>query len=239
MDLAHDLFFLQSEDQVSETQIVVRNKSEYQHIAKSLRMAVGDGICLSDGRDFVYSAAIVQIDSKQVVCKISERQSLNKSAHTVHLHPAILKGSTFDLLLEKAIELGADEIHPTITQHCIAAKDKQEKWQNTVLKAQKQCKRPRLVSVSPAQSLEKTAASGCLVVPELEVTATEISEIDLRSHSEIHLFIGPEGGFSQTEIEWFKTKGAKFATLGRQRLRAETAAWKSLILIDEKLKETR
>lgn len=233
MNIAYDLFFLHDEDQVSANEILLSNKAEYQHIAKSLRKSIASYICLSDGQEFYYDCKILDINSKQVHCEIINKHNIIKPKLSLSFFPAILKGSTFELLLEKAVELGVSAIQPVITDNTIAKKDKINKWQNIIVKALKQSKQAKMIQIEEAKTLKTCKPEGLVLVPEIDISTNKISDITEAKSTDLNLFIGPEGGFSKNEISTFKEMNAKFVTLGENRLRAETAAWKSIILIQE------
>jgi 16S rRNA (uracil1498-N3)-methyltransferase len=231
--LLYDLFFLNNDDTISNNELILINRSEIQHISKSLRKSIGDCICVSDGHTYYYDVEISDISQKALRGVILKSYKIEIPKQEIWLYPSTLKGATFDLLIEKAVELGVHGIQPILTDNTIAKKDKVEKWHHGIIKALKQSKQPRMVPILDAVDLMKCSLSGLLIVPEIHTSVLNILQLDLSKANKLCIFVGPEGGFSQREIQFFKERDAQFVTLGNQRLRAETAAWKSIVLVQE------
>jgi 16S rRNA (uracil1498-N3)-methyltransferase len=225
--LKYDLFFLNEDDTVNIDKIIFKQKDEIHHLTTVLRKGLGDKICLSDKVDFVYTAEIEHYFKNEIIFKILEENFIVKETIHFALFSALLKGSHFDLQLEKAVELGVTEFHPIITHHTIADKNKLEKWQENVKTASKQCRQAANVSIDEPKHLQqiKRQANEIWIVAELDIMVEDWSFIKNKQAEKFCLFIGPEGGFSKDEILFFRDQGAIFVSLGNLRLRAETAAW--------------
>jgi 16S rRNA (uracil1498-N3)-methyltransferase len=229
----HNLFFINNQDFINNKNITLKNNLEVHHIGKVLRKKIGDKICISDGINFIYHTKIEQISKKEVLLNILQKKEIEEKNKIV-FHPALLKGSTFDLQLEKSVEIGVKEFRPIITQHTIASKNKIQKWKETIYTALKQSKQPRFIPISEPEKILslKRNKNDVWLVPEIGVGTQKISELFFEEEKNIHLFIGPEGGFSEAEIDFFKKENSIFITLGENRLRAETAAWVALSLLN-------
>ena len=232
--LKYELFFLCDLDEILDNKIVLKS-DEVNHIQRVLRKKIGDKLHLSNGVSHYYDVKLSTFGQKSISFEILKKHEIKKEKMQLILYPALLKGSHFDLLLEKSIELGVSAIQPLISDHVIAIKNKIDKWQKIALKAQKQCKQVRHIPIYEAKALSEVKTDTKWIVPEIFSESKRIDEILFQKNEDICIFIGPEGGFSEKEIQFFKTKNAHFLSLGTLRLRAETAAWKSISIVSEQM----
>ena len=211
-----------------------------RHIIKSLRMSVGEAVTICDnGMD--YFCEITDINGQHVSLKIINKTPCeNEPSVCVTLFQALPKADKMELIIEKAVELGVNEIVPIITERCISRPDassitkKTERWNKISAAACKQSERGYLVPVREAFSLENAAniiKSFDRTLLFYENGGLAIDEIIKGSEKSICIIIGPEGGFNETEVEKLTSKGAKKATLGRRILRTETAGIAALSVI--------
>ena len=232
----NDLFFLQEEDSIRNEQIMLVNKLEVNHIINVLRKKSGDSISVSDYKT-LYKCTIVQTLKNQVVLGIKHKISINYPNPKFVLNNALLKGSFFDLQLEKSVELGIDAIQPIISKHCIANKNKIDKWKSLILTASKQSKQAKRIDINEPVKLPQLQKKqkSLWIVPELIVNYEYIGKlkINFEDYDFIEIFIGPEGGFSSEEISFFEKNNAHFVSLGPNRLRAETAAWTAITILKD------
>jgi 16S rRNA (uracil1498-N3)-methyltransferase len=216
---------------------VVRSPEEIRHITRVLRYRPGDMIDIFDGKGRRFKAAITSIEIGKIAGQIVEEYAENNEAKTaVTLACALLKKEKFDWLIEKAVELGVQEIIPLVTARTIVrpqddrAAHKVERWQKNVVAACQQSKRSCLPAVwEPVglpQLLNQIPKYDLVIVPALEEKEVLIGDLPIKGdwpHS-ILLVIGPEGGLTDEEIAQAKIKGAHGVSLGKRRLRSETAA---------------
>lgn len=204
------------------------------HISKSLRMKVGDEITLCDGENFDYLVTISEISADSVVVDIKDKvQSISEPNVYIHLFQAMPKGDKFELIIQKAVELGVSEITPILTSRCISRPDeksmkkKLERYNKIALEASKQSGRGKLVTVNPLLSFEKAlekAKSYDLPMFLYEVGGCGIKQVlDKTPYKSVSIIIGSEGGFSPTEAEQAKDAGCITTYLGKRILRCETA----------------
>ena len=136
-------------------------------------------------------------------------------------------------IMEKATELGTRGVYPVITDNCALAKSvlakKHEKWQKVMYEASKQCERAKIPTCFEPTTLEDVLKNDFDQILVLAERSTEISLKDyltknpIKKGEKVLVIIGPEGGFSQREFEFFKNKGLPLITLGDLILKAETA----------------
>ena len=207
-----------------------------RHIARSLRMAVGDEITVSDGECAEYLCRLTRIRDEECECEIVERlEESSESPVFITLCMAYPKGDKLETVIQKSVELGASRVIPFESSRCIKRPkaEKQEKQtarlQRIAEEAAKQCGRSRLPEVTPPASfqkmLEEAKSSDITLFCYENERATTIKEA-LRSATKpksIAIIVGSEGGFSPEEARLIENEGFRSVTLGKRILRCETA----------------
>ncbi len=210
-----------------------------KHITKSLRMKVGENLVLCDENAVEYSCVINKIEEAGLFVEInSKKQSENESSCKIRLYQCVPKGDKLDYITQKATELGASEIILVNSKNCVAKiDDKKEKkflrLQKIALEAAKQSGRAVVLKIDTLQSFNeavKTAKGLKLFFYERE--ARELKGILNGYEGEISLFIGPEGGFSESEVELAVENGWQSISLGKRILRTETASLAAISIIE-------
>jgi 16S rRNA (uracil1498-N3)-methyltransferase len=203
---------------------------EAHHLSRVMRMERGETLRVVDGMGTAYSVTISDIRHETVICAINARHPRqNEPLVDVTLAVAVLKnGSRFDVMVEKATELGISAIVPLVTARSIPQRARPERWQRIARAAMKQCGRcvlPRVADPLPLIRLLQQDHSGVdrLILHE---AATEPlrAAAEVSPASKILVAVGPEGGFSEEEILQAVHAGFRAASLGPRRLRTETAA---------------
>jgi 16S rRNA (uracil1498-N3)-methyltransferase len=232
-------FFI--ENPIVENDRVELSGSEAKHITKVLRLGPGAGITLFDGSGNEYEAKIESASTSSVTAEIRSARQVSRELNVpIHFYPALLKGGNFELVLQKATELGAGFITPLITERVVVKLDdrdinrKIERWQSIVTGAAKQCGRNIVPKINRPQALTKAVDSviysGIWALFCWEDTGAESGAIPLMEALPPHpgagiaVFIGPEGGFTTAEMRNAADRGARLVSLGKRILRAETAA---------------
>lgn len=210
------------------------------HIARSLRMAVGEGITVCDMQGNEYDCTIKSFDEdREVIAEInSVKHSENEPKCFIRLFQALPKGDKLDTIIQKAVECGVGEIIPFQSERCVVrikneAEDrKTERRQRISAEAAKQCGRSLIPEIRPsvdfAEALRMAADSElCLFCYEGDGTEP-LGQVLRRYGDElpksISLFIGSEGGFSVKEAEAARKAGMVMTGLGKRILRTETAS---------------
>lgn len=195
-----------------------------RRLKRVLRLRTGANLVLFDGK--VLEADAVLLEGGRVASVTATRR-VTEPGPRIHLFPALIRANRFDWVIEKAVELGAASITPVICEHSLIDEsgDRADRWRRIAIEAAEQSNRKLLPPVQQPQRLEAAlaAATGKLIVAWEGEKATALQP-SLKGADEISLFTGPEGGYSEAEIESSRAAGAALVTLGPFTLRAETAA---------------
>lgn len=211
---------------------ITLNEDQSRHIAKSLRMRVGDMLTLSCQNGDDYGCIIDEINQKSVILSVCYRQA-NASEPTVNvrLFQGVPKGDKLEDIIQKCTELGISEITPVLTKRSVsrpdekAAKKKQARYQKIALEAAQQSGRGIIPKIKDMKTLPQAIAQDDA---ELKIIFYEGGGVSLKKliNTEIRsisIYIGPEGGFEESEVEAVKNAGGVNATLGKRILRTQTA----------------
>lgn len=222
-------FFVEPTAKASNN-IIIDNQ-EYYHIVKVMRYKVGYKliICMGDNKD--YYCTIESIDNNSVVASIDKVDDNNCAPSIkVILYPAIIKEDNFELVVQKAVEIGAYSITPVITQYVSERNLRIDRLNKIALEACKQCGRSSLIQVNEPielnEAIIKSKGSDLSVVAYEKEKQVFLKDIIYRNRelNSISLFIGSEGGFNDDEKKLFETNDISCFSLGRRILRAETAS---------------
>ena len=205
---------------------------EAHHLMHVLRITAGEKVEVFDGRGLVVSAEVVTIRKRDVELRIVAARREAYPAREVILGTAVPKGDRFDWLIEKATELGVTRIVPLITSRSsVDPRDsKLDKLRQTVITACKQCGRNHLLEISPvtawADFVRHEFSNRAAFIAHLTSDASPLSLGGpmLDQQPSTVFAIGPEGGFTEEEVELAVAAGAKPISLGPLVLRIETAA---------------
>ena len=205
------------------------NEEESRHCSKVLRLVIGDEIYLIDGKGGFYKAQIKEVNKKHVQLQITEKQTeYGKRNH--HLHIAIAPTKNIDRLewfLEKATEIGIDEITPIICDRSERKIVKEERLEKVITSAVKQsltAYHPKLNElISFADFMKKPSSAHKMIAHCMDGEKVFINQL-AQIHQSYLILIGPEGDFTPSELEIALQNGYKPVTLGNTRLRTETAA---------------
>ena len=206
--------------------------AESNHAIRVLRLKKGDEICLLNGVGIGYHAKVKSIE-KNVTGTIKESMpDLGENKCSVNLASALIKRDRFELMLEKATELGVHEIQPLILERCVKTTMNFERSQKIIISSAKQCCRSRFpVLHEPIDMITLLKNSDGQFISGLMGADKSLTELALDNN--VTVIIGPEGDFTENEIGQMKNAGVLFFNLGGRRLRAETAALNSLAVINE------
>jgi 16S rRNA (uracil1498-N3)-methyltransferase len=236
--------FFSPRDNITVGSSVKLEDSDNNHVKKVLRLKKGDAIIIFNGaKEYLAELDLVQKDTvKATVTKLLRKEDFSKEGKVeVTLIQGLLKAGKFDFIVEKATEIGVDNIVPLEAEYSQMKIDVAEKkinrWTKIAITAAKQSERIRIPEITtPArfEDLAKIKDDFDMVlfctIPREKIKASlflqDLKELSLKTDELKHvaLLIGPEGGFSPGEHEMAKDMGFKFITLGENVFRAETAS---------------
>ncbi|HAR56803.1 MAG TPA: 16S rRNA (uracil(1498)-N(3))-methyltransferase [Idiomarina baltica] len=213
----------------------------FQHTIKVLRMQEGQALELFCNDEFNYPAVLTSVAKKSAQVEIIGAQLNNtESPLFVHLGQVVSRGDRMDFALQKSVELGVNAITPLFSERCGVKlngdrlEKKQQQWQKIVISACEQSGRSHVPTVLPAVSVDdfvQTPFDGLRLTldPYAQVPLNQIQ--GARTAQRIQLIIGPEGGFTDIEVEHARNNSFKPIRLGPRILRTETAAMTALAAI--------
>ncbi|WP_085630032.1 16S rRNA (uracil(1498)-N(3))-methyltransferase [Pseudomonas sp. R16(2017)] len=204
-------------------------EAQAHYISRVLRMTEGDAVQLFDGSGQEFLGALAEVGKKRVTVRIDEQfAGQPESPLSIHLGQGLSRGERMDWAIQKATELGVNEITPIFSERCeVRLKDERADkrllhWRQVAVSACEQCGRSRVPVIHPpvllADWLKQTEA-------DLKLVLHPVAE-PLESHAKpasLAFLIGPEGGLSEAEVDQAKAGGFHAARLGPRVLRTETA----------------
>lgn len=235
---------MQPED-VDGEELVLRG-GEAHHLLRVRRLGKGDRAEATDGCGRSFTVEVATVDTDRVVCRILEtRVDAAESPVRLCLAPALIKGARFDLVVEKATELGVDAIAPLLTTRGVVrpAAERTERWERVARAAAKQSGRSRIPTIAPPASLTKVLARlgdgrGLMAVPGRREAGLRQLLAGHESRA-LLLLIGPEGGFTPEEEGLATAAGIERFSWGWTTLRAETACLVLAALVMHEAAEAR
>lgn len=207
----------------------VLNEDESKHCARVLRLGIGDPIVLIDGRGSLFRVEIADAHPKRTKVRIlTIERNYGKRNHYLHIAVAPTKNlDRLEWFLEKATEIGIDEITPIICEHSERKELKIERLTKVVTAAVKQslsAYHPKINEpIDFRRFAEELPATQHFIAHCLEATKVTLTA-EIKPHGSYCVLIGPEGDFSPSEVEFAISKGCQAISLGNTRLRTETAA---------------
>ncbi|GAB4192174.1 MAG: 16S rRNA (uracil(1498)-N(3))-methyltransferase [Calditrichia bacterium] len=220
---------------------IILPEEESHHIIHVLRMKTGETIRLTNGKGLRCNAVISDISHGKATCTIENKEQVSPEKPSIILAAALIKESHFEWLLEKATELGVSEIVPLITKRVTHKRFRRQRLEKIIVSAMKQSQRcylPVLHEPIPVHAflthLDAEENPVCILFEKMK-GAQPLSQVSLNRSDKMFLTIGPEGGFTDDEVDQFLKTGFIAASLGEYRLRAETAAITALAQIKLRL----
>ena len=228
--------FFVGTDQISDKDIVITG-TDVNHIRNVLRMTPGEEVTVSDGQGMDYFCRIAELTKEEVRLDIVDSwHSFVELPAKIYLFQGLPKSDKMELIIQKAVELGVHRIIPVATKRAVVRlegkkeENKQRRWQAISESAAKQSKRMYVPEISHVMSFKDAVQYAqeldVILLPyERARGMQETKEIigKIKPGQSVGIFIGPEGGFDEKEVELAMEQGAKAITLGKRILRTETA----------------
>ena len=219
---------------------IILDGEQARHIAKSLRMKVGDMLTVTDGEGSDYGCIIDEITKDTVVLSVCYKQACDSEPSCrVTIYQGVPKGSKLEDIIQKCTELGVSRIVPTLTKRCVSrpdekgAKKKNERYKKIALEAAQQSGRGIVPDVAEQLTLKQALADDDseLKILFYEGGGEKLTSLISSDVESVSVYIGPEGGFDKSEVELLRESGAQIATLGKRILRTQTAPVAALTAI--------
>ena len=233
--------FLIKSDDVKNNNITVSDKDLYKHIIKVMRTKCGEKLLFLDENEIQYETKLSVIDSNSFSCVIEEQyKSERKLGLDLYIAQSVLNSDAQTSAIQKATELGVKGIIPLYTDNCAVKenviKNKIEKWQKIAFESVKQCERADIPFVYDMAKIDDIVQNYDQVIVFAERDAesdffTYVRKNKIDKTKSILVIIGPEGGFSQREFDYFKENNIPLITLGNLIYRADTALTAALTTV--------
>ncbi|HWS86785.1 MAG TPA: 16S rRNA (uracil(1498)-N(3))-methyltransferase [Pyrinomonadaceae bacterium] len=234
-------FYAEPESFLRTPGLVTLSEEESRHLRDVLRLRAGDEARVFDGEGREFACVVREVGGRREGATLEVRGMAEPPSPEppvfILLAAALLKGEKFDLVVQKAVELGVGFIKPLMTKRTdVRLRDERdaakrvERWRRLALEAAKQSGRARVPAVSQPSAFETFAAADpgadSLRLMFAERAGVGLNELPRRDAPppNVAALVGPEGGWEDEEIELARAHGWSVVTLGGRTLRAETAA---------------
>lgn len=240
-------FFVKS-NQINDNKVIITGE-DVNHIKNVLRLSIDDDIqvCNLETAEN-YTCGITKLSNETIECDIFNKIDSETEANIhINIFQGIPKSDKMELIIQKSVELGANEITPVAMKRCVAkiedkAKIKKiERWQKISEVAAKQCGRDRVPKINDVTNIKNI----CNLIKEYDIVLlayenekentlkNELLKLKDKTNEKlkIGIMIGPEGGIDKEEMKELKDNGAKVITLGKRILRTETVAFVLISII--------
>ena len=221
--------------------IIISDQELIRQLANVFRFQTGEKVILFDGSGFEFEAEIVSWSKKEIKFKILSHFAKAARDVNISLYLSLIKKNNFEWAAEKCTEVGVAEIHPVISERSEKKDLNLERLNKIVKEASEQSGRVTLPKVFEIENLEKAVTQAVQegkrgVVFHTNTTSAEHNRPGSPTHHpaltkagidgchQMAAFIGPEGGFTEKEMAFFKQNNFEILSLGQNVLRAETAA---------------
>jgi 16S rRNA (uracil1498-N3)-methyltransferase len=210
---------------------VIVDGDQARHLSRVMRTHEGDEVRLFNGDGREWRGTVTAVERQRVVVHAEDvlRQDTTPPI-VVETWCGLVRPQRFDLMVEKVTEAGADVIRPFLSDRTMgtreASKGRMERWERLVQEASEQCGRVRLPAIEHPVTFARLLEThgGALVIADARGDSWEKVSALLPREGHIAIAIGPEGGFTEDEIERARMKGGLRLRLGPQTFRTETAA---------------
>lgn len=219
-----------TDQSIQSDTIHITDREQISHISRVLRLRAGDRCIVFDGTGTECECELVQSSKDEIVLLVIERRAcITESRRSVTLYTSILKGDHFELVLQKATEVGVRSIVPIITDRTIVrglTAPKRERYTHIIREATEQCGGCVIPALHNAMSFAEalSVATGSRILLYEGTRTSRAPDEYLPVGDTVSVVIGPEGGFTDDEVLSAKEAGFSIASLGPRILRAETAA---------------
>jgi 16S rRNA (uracil1498-N3)-methyltransferase len=247
----HRFFVTSDIASIPESAVVLAlSETDLHHLSRVLRLVAGDRIVVADPRGAEAEATLVEVSPERAVADLDAPLARPKRPHVV-LAPGLSRRERMELTVQKATELGVEEIWPLLTERCVVRLDEErtgrraERWRRIAEEAAKQSQRSDVPVVREPLTIGELAAEAgrfdVVLVPWEEAMAggygigSALDAAGATADTSVLLVVGPEGGLSAAEIVELESAGGVVVTLGDMVLRTETAGMVAVALASYEL----
>ena len=210
-------------------EVCALSEGQVHYLRNVMRKNAGEKLRVFNGRDGDWLATLVEINKNKALISLDHLRVEQKASPDIWVFASPVKKESFDLMVEKSCELGAAKFIPVICEHTVVHRINQERLQATSIEAAEQSERGDVMEVAPLTELKKCLSSfdssRKLIFCIERIDAPSLKEVMPKLENKpLAILIGPEGGFSEAEIEYITAqKYVHPVSLGSRILRAETA----------------
>ncbi len=215
-------FYINKE--IQEGDFVLSDKAITHQLLNVFRFKVGDRINIFNGDGFEYEATILKIINKnEILLDVNEKQEGFVPKQKITLYQSLIKKDNMEWVIQKATELGVSKIIPVVSGRSEKKGFNLERANKISIEASEQCGRADIVEIGDVIDLKSVDLDGSRKIA-FDISGIKIKESSLGDAPSISIFIGPEGGWTVEELDYFKSNNFVVASLGEIMLRAETAS---------------
>lgn len=227
-----------SRENISRGEICGLSEGQHHYLRNVMRLAPGDKVRAFNGRNGEWLAEVTEISKKNAIITFAEKIREQQAASDIWVLASPIKKEAFDFMVEKSAELGASQFIPILCEKSVVSRTNRDRMQLQAIEACEQCERLDLMEVAGLTDLESLFEiwfSGrklifCIERKDAPPLAEALKKIP--RETPLAVLVGPEGGFSDKEIEFIsKQKFTVPVSLGPRILRAETAAIAALATV--------
>lgn len=227
-------FFIASHISEGASRITVHDRIIAHQVKNVLRKKEGGEILILDGSGFEYLCVIAELSSGSLELDVMEKKrNDHEPARRITLYQSIIKKDKMEWVFEKCTEIGVSEFAPVLAEHSVKLRINMERSAKIIREAAEQSRRGRIPSLTEALRFSGAVARAASDKNALNICAhneggfahiKDIVASDENFSRPVNIFIGPEGGFSEEEIQSAREHDFTFVSLGVTTLRSETAA---------------
>ena len=217
-------FYIKSEIP-SEGMFILQDEAVAHQISRVLKIKTGEMIAFFNSAGFDFLGKLERVSSRFVSVKIIERRE-NKTDPKIgfNLHQALIKKDKFEWVLEKGTEIGVKFFHPLITERAVKTGFKMERAKKIVKEATEQSGQDRIPEVFEATLFKDVIGAIVSDAPKILFDPNgKVVDFHMHTFTNVYMFIGPEGGFTEREVLLAEKSGIEIVSFGSRLLRSETA----------------
>jgi len=215
------------------SQRLLLSPEESKHLSRVLRLTVGDEVEVANGKGRVGQAVVQEASPKESILLVTKVED-HPPTSRIQICFGVPKGTALDFIVRKCAEVGVERLQPLITEHCTHPSSwNDDRWSRVLSEVAKQCQDPYLPEMGQPLSLSDYLRRRDQQRPLIMCDEAQRDWLPSLSRNAVgyDILVGAEGGWSEGERNLLKAAGAIALGLGKNRLRAETAALASLVVV--------